>query len=124
MMCSQVETEIIGFHFGLMEKAERDNIEVHLLSCPACLAVFFRHKRGIESSADAPTPSASLRARVRKAAAQALRKKEAVARTWLWWERPLAFAVAGLGVCTMMVATHAMTTGPGSLPHVQTRVSP
>jgi hypothetical protein len=116
MTCNQVEPELIAFHFGLVADGVREHVEGHLLSCPACLGKFLDRKRTIETCDDGPPPSAALRARVRQAVAVELGIGRR-AYVWSWWERPLAFAFAGVAVWLALFAVHTLASGPGMRPH-------
>ena len=57
MTCTEVEPELVAFHFGLVEGEPRAAIEAHLASCRACLQAFLEIKRAVETAQDAPAPS-------------------------------------------------------------------
>lgn len=116
MTCNQVDSELIAFHFGLVDVGERERIEEHLLSCHACLGEFLDRKRAIETCDDGPPPSAALRDRVRQAVAVELGIGRR-AYVWSWWERPLAFAFAGMVVWLALFVVHSLASGPGMRPH-------
>lgn len=115
MSCAQVQAELVAFHFGLAEGEPRAALEAHLASCPECLGAFLAVKRDVETAEAAPLPSPARRARVREAVAREL-GLAAAPRRWSWWERPLAFAWAGLTVLLAVLAVQAIAASPGVPP--------
>jgi hypothetical protein len=113
MSGNHVELELIGYHFGLVSNDAREKIETHLVACGECLQAFLGVKRSVETSEDAPEPSAIARARLRKAVFSELHPKP----KWSWWERPVAFAAAASAVLVAGAMTHALTSAPGSPPY-------
>jgi len=75
-----------------------------------------RLQHAFETAELAPSPSAALRHRLRRAVAQELGLGEPE-RKWSWWERPFAFAFAGAAVALVMFTVSVIGTGPGSMPH-------
>jgi anti-sigma factor RsiW len=114
MTCRETERELVAYHFSLAPDDARRRVESHLVACPACVRAFVELKRAIETSADVPAPSRPARARLRRAVADELGLTE---RRWLWWERPLAVAVAASAVLVAGAATRALTSAPGAPPH-------
>jgi anti-sigma factor RsiW len=116
MSCKSVRSELVAFHFGLVEGEARRTIEDHLVACSACVAELIALKRAIEHGEQGPAPPRSARDRLRRAVARELAPPEPQ-RPWAWWERPLAFAFAGSAVLAGMIAVRALTAGPGAPPH-------
>ena len=116
MTCTEVEPELVAFHFGLVEGEPRAAIEAHLASCRACLQAFLEIKRAVETAQDAPAPSQASRARLRRAVASEL-LPAARAPGRRWWEVPVAFAAAATLVLGARATTHGLTSGPGSPPY-------
>ena len=110
MSCEEIEPALISFHFGLVHEPLRRQIEEHLPGCPTCLRAFLDLKRHIETAESGPQPSAALRERVRASVARELGLP--APRRWSWWERPLAFSAAALGVVVAMLAVGELTKGP------------
>ena len=106
MSCDTVEPELVAYHFGTLEPEARQAVEEHLPSCVHCLREFIALKRDIETSEEEPPPSQAARERLRLAVARELRVR-APARSWRWWERPLAFggALAVLAGAILMTYT-------------------
>ena len=113
MTCHDARSELLEYHFGLLE--DRAVLEQHLLECRACLEHFFELKRAVELGEGSPGPSEQARARIRAAVADELTPKRRVQR--LWWERPVAIALAASVVLVAGAATRAITSGPGSPPY-------
>lgn len=125
MNCTEIEAELVGYHFGETSPDTRANLEAHLLACRACLQDYLLLKRAIETEPldEAPTPMA--RMRLRKAVAAEVQKPRM--RPWAWWERPTAFLVASAAMVAVLTMLHGISTGPGAMPHsleVATRVAP
>ena len=116
MTCTQMEPELIAYHFGLVSGEARANIEAHLLECRACLRAFLDVKRAVETGAEDAMPSRAARARLRMAVAREI-GADRPARAWSWWERPMAFAIAASVVLIAMPAMRALTGGPGAPPY-------
>jgi anti-sigma factor RsiW len=116
MTCTQVEPELIAYHFGLVSGEARAGIEAHLLTCQACLRAFLDVKRAVETGEESAAPSRAARARLRRAVAQEI-GAERSQRAWSWWERPVAFAFAASAVLVAMTTTRALTSGPGAPPY-------
>ena len=116
MTCTQVEPELIAYHFGLVSGEARAGVEAHLLTCQACLRAFLDVKRAVETGEDSAAPSMAARARLRRAVAREI-GAERPQRAWSWWERPMAFAFAASVVLLAMPATRALTGGPGAPPY-------
>jgi anti-sigma factor RsiW len=87
---AHVEAQLVAFHFGELEVAERDVVEAHLRTCSACVGAFLEVKRGVELAEREARPSSLARARLRAAVAQQVRPPRAR------WERPLAFVLAAM----------------------------
>ena len=46
---SHVESELTGYHFGVLGDEERRRVEEHLIECPECVRACVEIKRAIES---------------------------------------------------------------------------
>jgi anti-sigma factor RsiW len=110
---SHVESELVAYHFGLVENDERKRIEDHLASCRECLQTFLDVKRAVETGAEGPSPSPKARERLRNAVFAELHPTPKRAL----WERPVAFAIAASVVLFAGAATRVLTSGPGSPPY-------
>jgi len=99
MSCEHIRPQLIGFHFGA---APRDEIEAHLLACPACLRELFDLQRALERGDDGPAPSERAKARLRNAVLRAI----APVRPW---HVPFAFAFAASMVLASWAAMAALT---------------
>jgi anti-sigma factor RsiW len=115
MTCSDIAPDLVPFHFGEIAPAERDAIEAHLLDCPECLADYLALKRQVETAELDERPSESARLRLRRAVAQEL-GIETAPRPWAWWERPLAFGLAGAALAAAAMMVGVITTGDGRAP--------
>ena len=109
---SHVESELAGYHFGVLDDETRRRVEAHLMECPECVRAFVEIKRAIESSEEAPAPSNAARSRLRRAV-----KREMGIAERTWWERPVAIALAASVVLVSTATMHALTTTDGSPPH-------
>lgn len=114
MSCWQIQPELVGYHFGAVDGATRQQVEQHLLECSDCLRSFLALKRDLETAESGPRPSPALSARLRQDVAAEL---GLVSRPWRWWERPLAFGLAGAAVVVAVLAVGALVNAPGALPH-------
>jgi anti-sigma factor RsiW len=95
MSCDTVKPELVAYHFGTIGPEAREAVEEHLPNCASCLREFISLKRAMETSEDEPRPSQAARERLRHAVARELRARApAPARSWRWWERPLALGGA------------------------------
>ena len=112
MKCEEIEADLVGYHFGTLDEDARRALEEHLCGCGACVRAFVETKRAIETSEDAPAPSETARARLRRAVATEL---GVAPRTW--WERPLAIALAASVVLIAGATMHALTSGDGRAPY-------
>lgn len=115
MTCAEIERDLVGYHFNELEDDVRKRIEDHLCDCKACVRAYVEIKRGIETGGERPSDLA--RAKLRRAVAREL----GVERTWSWWERPLAIAVAASVVLLAGVTTRALTSLPADPPHALQR---
>lgn len=123
--CDEIEPELVAYHFGLMEGAARDAVEVHLSTCSSCVRAFVGMKRAIElgeSEREIETARPSRRARERLRLAVVREVTQAEPRRW--WERPVAFALAASIVLAAGAATHAVTSGPGAPPYSVGKTAP
>jgi anti-sigma factor RsiW len=118
MSCDEIQQELVGYHFGIVEPDEaRRRLEDHLVSCQACIEAFVALKRDIETAESGPRPSAAVRQRLRLAVAEELGVAAPPSRRWSWWERPLALGFAGVAVFLAMLAVGVIASSPGSMPH-------
>lgn len=100
------EFDAVGFHFGAaIDDRDRELAEKHLLECRECLQKYLDTKRAIETADDAPRPSESARARLRRAV-----QKELGVQPARWWERPIAFAAAACAVLAAGQAVRVLTS--------------
>jgi anti-sigma factor RsiW len=91
MSCDMVKPELIAYHFGAIGPEAREAVEEHLPGCGSCLREFIALKRDIETGEGEPRPSQAARERLRLAVARELHVRPP-ARSWRWWERPLALS--------------------------------
>ena len=64
MACGIIQDQIMDFHFGILSSDFRDDMERHLMGCPACLESFFSVKRDVELgrlTSDEPSKAIKLR---------------------------------------------------------------
>jgi anti-sigma factor RsiW len=113
MSCNEIETDLVGYHFGTLDDDARRRVEEHLVSCADCVRAFVETKRAIETSEAAPAPSNAARARLRRSVAREL----GVGLERTWWERPVAIALAASVVLVASATMHALTTTDGSPPY-------
>jgi len=114
MSCTEIQLELVAYHFGEVEPDLRREIEQHLLGCQDCLADFLALKREIETAESDDAPSRAAHDRLRQAVALHLHPPR---REWSWWERPLAFLFAGAAVAAALFVLQAVSTAAGSAPH-------
>jgi hypothetical protein len=114
MNCEQIESELVSYHFDVLEDEVRHQVEEHLVGCAPCVRSFVGIKRSIEKSEDVEPLSSRARTSLRGAVARELGL--GVSR-WSWWERPLAAALAAAAVLLAGVATQAIISRPGAPPH-------
>ena len=115
MTHDECQAELTAFQLGMVDDATRDALERHLPECPDCVRSFLRLKRAVETAELEPAPSDAARLRLRAAVAQELSPPE---RSWRWWERPLAFALAGASVTAALAFVQALSLRPGLPPVV------
>lgn len=104
MTCHEIEPELVGYHFVTLDDETRRRVEEHLTECPQCVRAFVDLKRSIETAEEAPAPSDLARARLRRAVENEL------GRSWSWWQRPLAIAVAASIVLVAGAAMQRVTS--------------
>ena len=117
MTCTEIQPELVAYHFGDVSDEARGGIEEHLLACARCLKDFLELKREIETGDGGPRPSPAARARLREAVAEELGVRPRPARAWSWWERPLAFGFAGSAVVGAVMVVRLLAAGSGAPPH-------
>lgn len=123
MKCSEIQPELLPYHFGEIDGTIRRELEQHLLSCQHCLGDFLAIKREVETAGTAAAPSPDARLRLRAAVAQQVRP-EVVREKWSWWERPVALLFAGAAVAAALFIVQLIATGPGTMPHSLSRQDP
>lgn len=123
MDCELIQPDLVPFHFGVIEEADRLRIEAHLVACPRCLCDYLALKREIETTRESDArPSERARDRLREAVAREVRPEEARARvTRSRWERPLAWGLAAATVGAALFAVQTLASSPGAAPHAITR---
>jgi anti-sigma factor RsiW len=114
MGCAVIERDLVAYHFGVIEDDARRAVEEHLAGCAACLRDFLTLKREIET-ADA-RPSRAAQERLRRAVAREVGATQP-RPSWSWWERPLAFGLAGVTLVGAIFAVHILASSPGAAPH-------
>jgi len=113
MRCEDFQANVVAWHFGEVTAEEREAAEQHLVGCAACLREYLKVKRELEAPAEAPRPSAASREKLRGAVADLVAPKPA---RWLWWERPLAFALAGAAALLAISLVGSVGTSDGRAP--------
>lgn len=116
MTCDECQAELAPFQLGFVEDATREAMERHLLECTGCLESFLRLKRAMETAELEPAPSDAVRTRLRAAVATELSPARSAERPWRWWERPLAFTLAGASVTAAMAFVYNLSLLPGFPP--------
>jgi anti-sigma factor RsiW len=115
MDCTLTQQELVRFHFGGLEASERDELEAHLAACSSCLGSFFALKRTIEET---ERPSASARSRLRAAVAAEVATRAEADR--VWWQPPVAFAMAVVATLLAVVAVESLATLAVEHPQIAT----
>jgi anti-sigma factor RsiW len=118
MSCTEVQIELVAYHFGEVEPELRSEIEQHLLGCKHCLAELLALKREIETAESDAAPSRAAHDRLRQAVELHLHPPR---REWSWWERPLALLSAGAAVAAALFVLQVVSTSPGTAPHSLSR---
>jgi anti-sigma factor RsiW len=121
MSCDKVEPELVAYHFGTIGPEARQAVEDHLPGCVKCLREFIALKRDMETSEEEPPPSQQARARLRLAVARELRVR-APARSWRWWERPLALGGAVAVLAGALFVTYTASIREAVAPRALSRV--
>ena len=102
---------LVEYQLGCLDEKDRQSVEEHLESCPACLREYFAGKRRIEDGGRPAFegPSAALRMRIRQSVSQefgAPEIKPQVSRMgWAFSARPMAFAGAAAAVLAVVWMT-------------------
>ncbi len=123
MSCDTVKPELVGYHFGTIAPEAREAVEEHLPSCASCLREFITLKRAMETGEEEPRPSQAARERLRAAVARELRARApAPARSWRWWERPLALGGALAVLTGAIFVTHCASIREGAAPRSLSRM--
>jgi anti-sigma factor RsiW len=115
MDCNLIQRDLVAYHFGVIEPDARRAVEEHLVGCSGCLLDFVELKREIET-ADA-RPSREAKERLKSAIAAEIGARGRFARSW--WERPLAFGLAGFTLVGAMFAVHLLASSPGAAPRLR-----
>ncbi|MDP1821754.1 MAG: zf-HC2 domain-containing protein [Archangium sp.] len=114
MTCDDVTPALLAWQLGACESPERDAIDVHLATCPACLGRFLATKRITEDAAafdERPAPA--VRERLRGHVARRARRPVRTS-----WVVGLAAAALLLGFLGWRVLTPApLTTPPAAAGH-------
>lgn len=119
MSCETTRNELVGFHFGVIEEAQRTAVEQHLVTCAACLGEYLSVKRDVElSAAVEERPRAQVKSKLRAAMAQEL---GLVAGPPAWWQRPLAYGLAAAAVVVAMVTMQTVAKAEPTAPVGVTR---
>lgn len=114
MSCETIRNELVGFHFGVIDEAQRSVVERHLVGCAACLGEYLSVKRDVElSAAVEERPRAQVKSKLRAAMAQEL---GLVASPPAWWHRPLAFGLAAAAVVVAMVTMQTVAKAEPTAP--------
>lgn len=114
MNCERIQSELVAFHFGVIDDDVRGELELHLVCCRGCLRSYLALKRDIELAESGPQPSLQVFDRLRRSAARELASPSL--RRWSWWERPFAFGFAAALALGAMGAVTALARTPGSAP--------
>jgi anti-sigma factor RsiW len=114
MTCQEIEQELVAYHFATLDAETRGRLEAHLVKCSACIAAFVDIKRAVETSEREAGPSAELRVRLRRAVSDELGLTRP---RWVWWERPVAIAVAASAVLVAGAALRTIASIPAAPPH-------
>jgi anti-sigma factor RsiW len=121
MSCDKVEPELVAYHFGTIDPEARQAVEEHLLSCGSCLREFIALKRNMETGEEEPAPSQQARERLRLAVARELRGAPP-ARSWRWWERPLAIGGALAVLTGALFMTYTASISEPVAPRALSRI--
>ena len=114
MSCETIRNELVGFHFGVIDEAQRSAVEQHLVTCSACLGEYLSVKRDVElSAAVEERPRARVKSKLRAAMAQEL---GLVAGPPAWWQRPLAYGLAAAAVVVAMVTMQTVAKAEPTAP--------
>jgi anti-sigma factor RsiW len=114
MNCNEAQSLLAAYHFGDLEPGKRADLEAHLPSCPRCVEAFVATKREIEVGPAPVQASPAARRRLREAVSAELFRR--TAPRWIWWDRPLAFAVATAALILAVVGVHQVMHIPGAAP--------
>jgi anti-sigma factor RsiW len=114
MTCAAIRSELLSFHFGIIGETPREEVERHLMRCPDCVGEFLALKRDVElSTSTQEHPNGEVKSKVRAAVAKEL---GLVATLPLWWQRPLAFALAATAIVVAMVSVETVATSKATAP--------
>jgi anti-sigma factor RsiW len=105
-----VEEELSAFHFGALDNAKRQTVELHLSTCTECLLAYFEFKHDTEASDHAAPARVHplLRKRVDEVLSETRMRRP--------WHKPAAFAFAAAAVLLASLSVQAVATGPGAPP--------
>lgn len=114
MSCETIRNELVGFHFGIIEGAQRSAVEQHLVGCAACLGEYLSVKRDVEvAAAVEERPRAQVKSKLRAAMAREL---GLVAGPAAWWQRPLAYGLAAAAVVVALVTMQTVAKAEPTAP--------
>ncbi len=123
MSCDTVKPELVAYHFGTIDPEARKAVEAHLPGCGDCLREFIALKRDMETGEAEPLPSRAARERLRLAVARELHTRtSAPARSWRWWERPLALGGALAVLMGAVFVTYTASISAGVAPRSLSRM--
>jgi len=78
MDCRMTQGELVAFTFGTASEEARDRVDLHLLTCTACLRAYLRFKHHVERGASSGArPSDDVKARIRDDVAALVRPRGA-----------------------------------------------
>jgi anti-sigma factor RsiW len=112
MDCQLIRPDLVGFHFGNLSPAVRDEVESHLVACPDCLRGYLALKRELETARATPRPSEAARARLRRTVAAELAGRRGLP---VAWRRPLAFGFAAAAAAATLLAVVSVRGQLGQL---------
>lgn len=118
MTCEDIASELIAFHFGVLEATPRERVETHLLGCADCLRSFIALKHDVECPDEDSIPSPEARDRLRGAVLRELRASAYPPRRW--WEAPVSLAIGATAALVAVLLVQSVAAGPGAPPREPT----